>query len=152
MQGGALLAGASVSPGWVYALAPASAPLTEFGYGDVNLAGGLPESQFDETHAILMGLDDDALLKPFRLMAGEPAPGRDIGGWYRYDPDYQLGKDDAGFAPGHCFGQWVSALARGYAITGSKETRDRVLRLNQLISRGDLRGLFREDAVSCVFL
>ncbi len=135
MQGGALVAGTSAAPLWVRALqvAPEPTPLTEFGYGDVTLAGGLPESQLDETHAILMGLDDDALLKPFRLMAGKPAPGRDIGGWYRYDPDYEVGKDDAGFAPGHCFGQWVSALARGYAITGSKETRDRVVRLNQLL-------------------
>ena len=99
----------------------------------MSLAAGLPQNQFEETQAILLGLDDDALLKPFRLMAGEPAPGRDIGGWYRYDPDYVLGKDDAGFCPGHSFGQWVSALSRGYAITGSQETRDRVLRLNRLL-------------------
>ena len=136
VQGGALLAGASAAPHWLRALGavPASAPLAEFGYDDVGLAPGLPEDQLEETHAILMGLDDDALLKPFRLMAGRPAPGRDIGGWYRYDPDYQLGKDDAGFAPGHSFGQWVSALSRGYAITGSKEARDKVLRLNQLLA------------------
>ena len=114
-------------------MVPALNPLTEFGYGDVTLAAGLPESQLEETQAILLGLDDDALLKPFRLMAGKPAPGQDIGGWYRYDPDYVLGKDDAGFCPGHSFGQWVSALSRGYAVTGSQETRDRVLRLNRLL-------------------
>ena len=103
MRGGALVAGAAASPAWVGALQVAPTPnlLTEFKYGDVSLAAGLPQNQFEETQAILLGLDDDALLKPFRLMAGEPAPGRDIGGWYRYDPDYVLGKDDAGFCPGH---------------------------------------------------
>jgi uncharacterized protein len=136
VQGGALVAGASAAPSWVGALevVPALNPLTEFSYGEVTLAAGLPERQLEETQAILLGLDDDALLKPFRLMAGKPAPGRDIGGWYRYDPDYVLGKDDAGFCPGHSFGQWVSALSRGYAITGSQETRNRVLRLNQLLA------------------
>jgi hypothetical protein len=136
VRSGALLAGAAVSPAWVEGLwvAPVLNPLTEFSYGDVTLAAGLPESELEETQAILMGLDDDALLKPFRLMAGQPAPGRDIGGWYRYDPDYVLGKTEAGFAPGHSLGQWVSALSRGHAITGSQETRDRVLRLNRLLA------------------
>jgi DUF1680 family protein len=111
-----------------------ASPLEEFPYADITLAPGPQESQLTESHAILMGLDDDALLKPFRLMAGKSAPGRDLGGWYRYDPGYQVGKQDAGFAPAHCFGQWVSALARGYAITAVKETRDKVLRLNQLLA------------------
>jgi hypothetical protein len=108
-------------------------PLAEFGYGDVALASALHERQLTESHAVLTGLGDDELLKPFRLMAGKDAPGRDIGGWYRYAPNYQVGKDDAGFAPAHCFGQWVSALARGYSITGSAETREKVLRLNQML-------------------
>ncbi len=153
MRGGALLAGTAVSPRWAGALAvgQASEPLAEFGYGDVTLAAGLPESQLEETQAILMGLDDDALLKPFRLMAGRSAPGRDIGGWYRYDPDYVIGKTEAGFAPGHSFGQWVSALSRAYAITGSPETRDRVLRLNRLLGEsisGDYFELTRFPAYS----
>jgi len=109
------------------------AALSEFGYGDVSLASALHERQLTESHAVLMGLSDDELLKPFRSMAGMPAPGRDIGGWYRYDPDYGSKHVDAGFAPGHCFGQWVSALARGYAITGSKDAQQKTLRLNQLI-------------------
>ncbi len=110
-----------------------AAPLAEFGYADVALASAPQEQQLVRSHAVLMALTDDELLRPFRLMAGKDAPGRDIGGWYRYDPNYQVGKDDAGFAPAHCFGQWVSALARGYAITGSAETREKVLRLNQLL-------------------
>ena len=113
VQSGSLLAAGAFAPRPLGALAATAAPLNEFAYGEVTLASGLPESQLNETHAVLMGLDDDALLKPFRLMAGKPAPGRDIGGWYRYDPNYTPGRDDAGLAPGATFGQWVSALARG---------------------------------------
>jgi hypothetical protein len=107
--------------------------LAEFGYADVALAAGLNELQLTGSHAVLMALGEDELLMPFRLMAGKPAPGRDIGGWYRYDPNYRIGRDEAGFAPGHCFGQWVSSLARGYAITGSAEIRDKIVRLNALL-------------------
>ena len=58
-----------------------SGPLEEFGYGDVSLDAGLHEDQLQRTHAVLMGLSDDALLKPFRMMIGQPAPGEDLGGW-----------------------------------------------------------------------
>ncbi len=68
-------------------------------------------------------------------MAGQPAPGAHLGGWYNYDPDFDWQKDDAGFAPGATFGQWISALARYYAISGSPETRDKVLRLNRLYAQ-----------------
>ena len=142
MQGGALLAGASVSPGWLYALAPASAPLSEFGYGDVTLAGGLPESQLDETHAILMGLDDDALLKPFRLMAGVPAPGRDIGGWYRYDPDYVARQGRRGFCPRTLFRSM--GFGAGSQLCDHRIERDAgpCSSAESSIGRGDLWGLF----------
>ena len=82
-----------------------------------------------------MGLSEDSLLKPIRQMAGQPAPGAELGGWYVYDPNYDISTFGAGFAPGATFGQWVSALARMYAITGSKETREKVLRLNRLYAR-----------------
>lgn len=111
------------------ALAP---PLSEFGYGDVTITSILHDAQLRETHDVLMNLSEDSLLKPFRQMAGQPAPGADLGGWYNYDPNYDWHKDDAGFASGATFGQWISALARYYAITGSAETRDKVLRLNKL--------------------
>ena len=92
-------------------------PLEEFGYGDVALDSVLHEQQLRETHAVLMELSDDGLLKPFRAMTGRPAPGEDLGGWYRYEPNYDWHTFDAGFAPSATFGQWVSALARAYAIT-----------------------------------
>ncbi len=82
-----------------------------------------------------MGLSDDSLLKPLRQMSGQPAPGEDLGGWYHYDPDYKWGKDEDGFAPSCTFGQWVSALARMYAIRRDQPTRDKVLRLNRLYAQ-----------------
>jgi uncharacterized protein len=82
-----------------------------------------------------MELSEDSLLKPFRQMAGQPAPGADLGGWYHYDPDYDSNSVDIGFAPSATFGQWVSALARTYAITGDPATRDKVLKLNRLYAQ-----------------
>ena len=82
-----------------------------------------------------MGLDDDALMKPFRAMAGQPAPGEDLGGWYRYDPNFDWHTFDAGFAPSATFGQWISALSRGYAITGNPVVKEKVLRLNRLYAK-----------------
>jgi DUF1680 family protein len=112
-----------------------SAPLAEFGYGDVTITSALHDAQLQNTHDVLMNMSEDSLLKPFRQMAGQPAPGADLGGWYNYDPNFDWHKDDAGFAPGATFGQWVSALARYYAITGSVEMREKVLRLNRLYAQ-----------------
>jgi len=116
--------------------ATASGHLSEFGYGDVFIASDLHESQLMNTHAVLMELDEDSLLKPLRQMCGMPAPGKDLGGWYHYDPDPDFrGGFDAVGAPGCTFGQWVSALARVYAITGDDATREKVLRLNRLYAQ-----------------
>lgn len=90
--------------------------LNAFPYGDVTLAQGLPQSQLEETHGVLMELNLDDLLRPFRVREGLPAPGNDLGGWY----------DTFAFAPAHCYGQWMSALARSYAITGDPATQARV--------------------------
>jgi DUF1680 family protein len=118
-----------------FATAPMPQPLKEFGYGDVALTSDLHEKQRRETHAVLMELSEDSLLKPFRQMAGQPAPGEDLGGWYHYDPDYDPNTVGVGFAPAATFGQWVSALARSYAIDNSPATRDKVLRLNHLYAQ-----------------
>lgn len=111
------------------------APLDEVRYGDVVITSPLHHSQLAGTHELLMSLSEDSLLRPFRQMAGQAAPGDDLGGWYNYDPNYDWHRDDAGFAPGSTFGQWISALARCYAITGCEKTRDKVLRLNRLYGR-----------------
>jgi len=118
----------------VGAAVSALAPLEQFDYGDVVLAAGPQERQLLETHSILMGLSDDSLLKPLRQMSGQPAPGDDLGGWYRYNPDYKWGDSD-GFAASCAFGQWVSALSRMYAITRDQAIRDKVLRLNRLYAQ-----------------
>lgn len=117
------------------AITAASAPLREFNYGDIAVAGELHAKQLKETSDILMGLSDDSLLKPFRQMAGQAAPGEDLGGWYHYDPAYDYHTEDAGLAPACTFGQWVSALARFHAITGSQPAREKVLRLNHLYAQ-----------------
>ena len=128
--------------GWAEAVAVA--PLAEFGYADVSLASDPHESQLKETHQVLMDLSEDSLLKPFRQMSGMPAPGEDLGGWYRYDPDYNYRKNfDDGFAPACLLGQWVSALARAYAITGDEATRVKVIRLNRLYAK-TITGRFYE--------
>lgn len=110
----------------------ADEPLQEVEYSQVRLSSAAHLAQLENTHAILMGLSDDSLLKPFRAMIGQPAPGEELGGWYGYLPDYDPQKSDAGLAPSATFGQWVSALCRYYAATGDPATREKVLRLNRL--------------------
>ena len=147
LQSAALATGASLTPRTRLALlsGPQSpAVLDEFGYGEVSLNSSVHEQQLRQTHEVLMGLDEDALLKPFRAMIGQPAPGEDLGGWYRYDPNYDWHTFDAGFAPTATFGQWVSALSRAYAITGSQAAREKVLRLNRLYAQV-IDGKFYED-------
>jgi len=98
----------------------AAAPvLSEFGYGEVQLAPGPQRRQFEENHELLLNLSEDSLLKPFRQREGLPAPGKDLGGWY----------DTYAFAPGASYGQWLSALARYYAATGDQATRAKVNRM-----------------------
>ncbi len=148
MQSASLLtAGLATSRSWLpksLAAARTPQPLEEFSYSDVLLASDLHKKQLKETHSVLMGLSEDSLLKPFREMSGQPAPGDDLGGWYHYDPNYDWHTFDAGFAPAATFGQWVSALARTYAITGDQETRDKVLLLNRLYAH-TISGDFYEN-------
>jgi len=120
------------------------APLEEFSYGDVALNSARHEQQLRQTHDLLMELSEDSLLKPFRQMVGQPAPGEDLGGWYQYDAHNKDYRFEIGFAPGCTFGQWVSALARGYAINRSPETREKVLRLNRLYAK-TIAGDFYEN-------
>lgn len=129
----------------VLAAEAATAPLEQFGYGDVSLTSELHEQQLRETHAVLMGLSDDSLLKPLRMMSAQPAPGEELGGWYRYGYNEKLGKEDSGYAPSCTFGQWVSALARMYAITGDQATRDKVLRLNRLYAKTITRDYYDKN-------
>jgi uncharacterized protein len=133
--GNALSSSLSLSSGWLASDSPPSGTLEEFGYGDVSLDSAPHEEQLRETHAVLMGLNEDSLLKPFREMIGQPAPGEALGGWYNYEPHYDWHSFESGFAPTATFGQWVSAIARVYAITGSQAAREKVLRLNRFYAQ-----------------
>jgi len=124
---------------------PSNLPLQTFAYDDVSLTSDLHQNQLLNTHAVLMGLDEDGLMRPFRVMSGLPAPGEDIGGWYMYKADYDYRKDSAGLCPGGTFGQWVSALSRYYAITGDPAARERVLALNRAYLKSIGSGFFQKN-------
>ncbi|HEX4019843.1 MAG TPA: beta-L-arabinofuranosidase domain-containing protein [Acidobacteriaceae bacterium] len=117
LQSASLATAALYCHPWLLASTEEPPPLSEFGYSDVELAPGLAQTQFEQTQSVLLSLNNDSLLKPWRLRAGLPAPGPDLGGWYD------------GFAPAHSFGQWVSALSRGYAVTQDARTRAKVEQL-----------------------
>ena len=110
-------------------LVAVTTPLTTFPYADVQLLDGPMKRQFDENHARFLNLDDDRLLKVFRQVAGLPAPGEDMGGWYDLTGFSLTRNDFHGFIAGHTLGQYVSGLARAYAVTGSEPTRAKVNRL-----------------------
>ena len=106
-----------------------STPLTTFAYADVQLHDGPMKQQFEENHQRFLNLDDDRMLKVFRQVAGLPAPGEDMGGWYDLTGFNLVRGDFQGFIAGHSFGQYVSGLSRACAVTGSEETRAKVNRL-----------------------
>lgn len=113
--------------------------LDELRYDQVEIHGRLQKAQQANVAAVLLGLNEDSLLKPFRAMAGRPAPGTTLGGWYEWKPDFDFHHDDAGFAPASTFGQWTSALSRLYAAScadgsaGTPLLAERVHRLHDLL-------------------
>jgi len=123
---------ASILPAWAASdksLVAVSTPLTTFAYADVQLLDGPMKRQFEENHSRFLHLDDDRMLKVFRQVAGLAAPGEDMGGWYDLTGFSLEGNDFHGFIAGHTFGQYVSALARAYAVTGSEPTKAKIHRL-----------------------
>ena len=120
------------SAGPMEGLAEAAKPLQEFGYGDVQLAPGLMQAQFEQTQSVLLGMDEQALMQPFRKRAGLPTASEGMGGWYDEAPWSPTSAGGLGFCPGHAFGQWISALSRGYAANGDPATRAKVRRLLDL--------------------
>lgn len=119
-------------PAWASSadsLVAVSTPLMTFAYGDVQLHDGSMKRQFEENHARFLNLDEDRMLKVFRQVAGLAAPGEDMGGWYDLTGFSLEGNDFRGFIAGHSFGQYVSGLARAYAVTGSEPTRAKINRL-----------------------
>ena len=115
--------------------------ISEFDRKDVQLLNGPLRVQFEHQRNLYMSLDTDALMKPFRARAGLPAPGADMGGWYDNAPqDFNVepgtpNQSFHGFIPGHSFGQYVSGLSRGYAMTGDAAVKARV---SELVSAYEL--------------
>jgi DUF1680 family protein len=139
-------AGLATSPSWSpRLLASPTSILAQFAYSDVKVSSALHSQQLEHTHSVLMALNEDSLLKPFRQMGGQPAPGGDLGGWYNYEPDYDYHSFDSGFAPGATFGQWISALARYYAATGDSATREKIFRLNRLYAKTISDGFYEKN-------
>lgn len=107
----------------------AATELTQFDYGAVQLLDGPLLEQFRANHAFFLALNEDSLLKPFRQKAGLPAPGEEMGGWYSWSDEFDPPRNMTGYVPGHSFGQYLSGLARAYAVTGDKPTQAKVHRL-----------------------
>ena len=117
----------------------APAPLLEVAYEQVEVRGTLEAAQAAQARRVLLGLNENSLMKPFRQMAGRPAPGETLGGWYEWKPDFDFHHDDAGFAPASTFGQWTSAMARLHAgsraagAAADTALADRAVRLHGLL-------------------
>jgi DUF1680 family protein len=125
-----LLAARSL-PAWARAAAAeaSATPLAVFGYSKVQLLDGPLRTQFDQNHKLFLNLNEDGMLKPFRQREGLAAPGPDMGGWYDNGDDFDPDTNFHAFIAGHTFGQYLSGLARAYAVTGSKPTQEKVHRL-----------------------
>ena len=96
---------------------------------DVTLLPGRARAQADATLETLIAMDEDMLLRPFRQAAGMDVGAARFGGWYDASPDFNPPNNLNGFIPGHSFGQYVSALARGYAVSGDARAKAKVDRL-----------------------
>jgi DUF1680 family protein len=91
-------------------------PIKAFNYRGVRLDDGPAKRTLEEVKVFYLRIPVDDLLKGFRQRAGQPAPGRDLGGWYTSDTF-------------HVFGQIVSGLARLYAASGDPACRAKVDKL-----------------------
>ncbi|WP_343615980.1 beta-L-arabinofuranosidase domain-containing protein [Novosphingobium sp.] len=131
-----MLAGVAVTANFtltnrVHATAAAASAtlLDEPDYGDVTLLDGGVRQQVDQTLDAVINMSDDALLRPFRAAVDLPVSGPALGGWYDPDPSFNPPGNLTGYIPGHSFGQYMSALARGYAVTGDQRAHQKVARL-----------------------
>src|SRR5579863_1411610 len=118
-------------PSWAKSQAPTkiTPALPVFSYSAVQLTEGPFRKQFDQNHELFLNMNEDGMLKPFRKRQGMPAPGPDFGGWYDDADDFDEKTNFHAFIAGHTFGQYLSGLARAYAVTGSKPTQEKVHRL-----------------------
>ena len=104
----------------------AATPLDQFDYADVQLLDGPMLEQFHHNLTAIPEPEEDSLLKPFRQLAGQAAPGEDMGGWYSPSQRIRPSQQHDRLHSGHSFGQYLSGLARAYAVTGDKATQEKV--------------------------
>jgi len=100
--------------------------LTPFNYRGVHLLPSRWQQQFQHTRDYYFALPNNDILRDFRLRAGQPAPGRPLGGWYSGDNKGQWHSGGDIFCT---FGQWLSGYARMSAATGDSLLRDKALHL-----------------------
>lgn len=111
---------------------PLQPALERFPYRQVQLGESRLLDQLLHNRRLFMSISDDKLLKPFRVLARQPAPGADMGGWYDASDDFHVDANDFGAAnwhgyiPGHSFGQYVSGLARCHAMSGDPRIREKI--------------------------
>jgi DUF1680 family protein len=99
-------------PGGASPLAKGRRVLEPFDFHGVTLDDGRLRLQFDEVRDEYLRIPNDDLLHGYRLRAGRPAPGIELGGWYTNDF-------------GNVLPQIVSGLARMFAATGDPACRDK---------------------------
>ena len=87
-----------------------------FDYHGVSLQDSRLKMQFDEVRDFYLRLPNDDILRGYRLRAGRPAPGVDLGACY-------LGHNT--------FGQILSGLSRMYAATGDNACKEKAEALLQ---------------------
>jgi len=102
--------------------------LYPFDYSSVQLRPSMFKSQFNNTMRYYLDISNDDMLKGFRERAGLDSPGKDLGGWYTGNAGYLLRfrntKKPSGFF--NTFGQWLSAFARMYRVTGDAAVREKL--------------------------
>jgi len=86
-------------------------------FDQVKLGQGMLKDKLDEMAAFYRGLSNDDILHYMRLDAGLPAPGQAWTGWYAHSRGMGT------------LGQWVSAYARLYALTGNEQDKAKAIDL-----------------------
>jgi len=86
--------------------------LEPFNFQGVSIDDGRLRTEFDDVRAYYLNIPLDDLMHGYRLRAGLPAPGKELGGWYTADT-------------GNVFPQILSGLARMYAATRDQACLDK---------------------------
>lgn len=94
--------------------------LSRFDYNGVKLSLDSPfKREFNYAMEYLLSVPTDDLLKVMRVRENKDVPGSNyLGGWY-----------DGGLWVAATFGQYVSSLARGYALTGDDRLKNKATEL-----------------------